>query len=140
MTLHCPECKSTKISPVVETTNNGGYAVNTSVTRRSSVSNITLNSTHRNYWMCSNCGNKFRNIQNLQAEIVSESKKLKMYLFALVLVVFIAVVSLVMDWIAFFGPVVLILGALCAYYWLSTKKRITSMTQELAYLKRKCFD
>ena len=78
--LRCPSCKSTMISPIVESTNTGGIAVGTRVTKRMSVTGYSSRTTHRNYWMCQTCGNKFRNIQNLAGEIKSEKTKMRVCL------------------------------------------------------------
>lgn len=140
MTLHCPECKSTKISPIVETSNNGGYAVNNSMTRKTSVSNITLNSTHRNYWMCSNCGSKFRNVQNLQEEITSEKKKVTGFGILSVLIVIMTIVCIAASYIAAFGPVLAILAVVSFGNLLISTKKVSAMSKELIYLKENCFN
>lgn len=140
MQLHCPECGSTNLTPITETTNEGGFAVNNRMSKNSSFSNIVMNSTHRNYWMCASCGEKFRNIKNLQQEIIAVQKKLRMYYILGAMILFIFVGALVLDALPAFLPIILILGAITLIYILVNKKHISDMTNELHYLKKKCFD
>lgn len=140
MQLHCPECKSTNISPINETSTEGGYAVHNRVTKNTGFSNIVMKSTHRNYWMCASCGEKFRNIKNLQQEIVATQKNLRSCLIAGVLVVIILLCSIILDAVSAFLPLVVILALIDGAYILIYKKRITDMVNELQYLKKKCFD
>ena len=140
MQLHCPECKSTNITPITETSNEGGFAVNNRMSKHTSVSNIVLNSTHRNYWMCGSCGEKFRNIKNLQQEILSTQKKLKSYLVLGALILFILLGAIILDAVSAFLPLIIILAAIDGIYIVINKKRISDMTNELRYLKKKCFD
>ena len=69
--LHCPQCKGEQITPIVESSVDGAMTTHSSNGRFSST---TVSNTHRNYWMCSTCGNKFRNIQNLEQEIEKMKK------------------------------------------------------------------
>lgn len=62
--LHCPNCKSHNISISTESSVTG--AVTTS---RGGMSATSVSNTHRNFWFCSDCGTKFRNIPNLEEEI-----------------------------------------------------------------------
>lgn len=67
--MYCPECKSHHISPIVETEIPGGISLNHSFSKRNNVSAMQFNNTHHSYWMCSSCGCKFRNLQNLEQEL-----------------------------------------------------------------------
>ncbi len=67
--LHCPECGAAALSPIVETEIGRGAAVNRSITRRTSASAMRFSNTRQDYWMCSECGQKFRNLQNLDEEL-----------------------------------------------------------------------
>ena len=99
-----------------------------------------MNSTHRNYWMCSSCGEKFRNIKNLQQEIVSVQKKLKSFMVLGALILFIFVASLILESASAFLPLVLILAVADGANIFINRKRIVDMTNELHYLKKNCFD
>lgn len=140
MQLHCPECKSTNISPINETTNEGGYAVHNRVNKSTGFSNIVMKSTHRNYWLCASCGEKFRNIKNLQQEIEATQKKLNSYLILGALILFIILGSIIVDAFSAFLPLIVILVVVDGSYILIHKKKITDMNNELQYLKKNCFD
>lgn len=145
--LHCPECKSTLLSPIVETTNNGGNAVHTPVTRNVGFTTYTTYSTHRNYWMCQSCGTKFRNLQNLKEEIVRETKRMKASLIwgiimaaAGLLGIIAASADKLMSLILRPTAVLSIIAAvifLCV--WLTTKSKVNKMTKEKEYLEVNCF-
>lgn len=62
--LHCPNCKSHNISISTESSVTGAVTASHGRMSTTSVSNI-----HRNFWFCSDCGTKFRNIPNLEEEI-----------------------------------------------------------------------
>lgn len=140
--LHCPNCKSTNITITTESTVNGGITSN-----HGGVSTTSMTSTHRNYWICSDCGTKFRNIQNLEEEI-NKNKKTPVILMVLALLS--AIFSI--FWFArsgafLFGGFAIILGCggavgclafiIAAYYYKNQRKK---MIEELAYLKENCFD
>lgn len=66
--LHCPNCRSTSLTPIVESMSSFG-----SVGRISKKVAITETSTsNKSYWMCQECGHKFRNLEDL----IQENKKL----------------------------------------------------------------
>ena len=71
--LHCPNCKSHNIAISTETSIDG--AVTSSFGGSARVASTRFNNTHRNYWFCSDCGSKFRNIQNLEEEIAKVKNK-----------------------------------------------------------------
>lgn len=146
--LHCPDCKSTLFTPIVETTNNGGQAIHMRATRRVGVTSYTASSTHRNYWMCQSCGTKFRNLQNLKEELTSESKQKtgNMYLFFVsgggdLLLYRMAMVSEGAKLILFPFIILLTVTAIvCFYLWMKKKSNVKRMTEEKEYLEANCFD
>lgn len=136
--LHCPECRSTAISPVVETEINGGTSLNHSFSRKNSVSTMRFNSTHRNYWMCSNCGRKFRNLQNLEEELASQEKLAKNGIIGMIIVALLGI----FEWIAIgFGISLLawLVEIICIVCYFILKSRINKLREERIYLKRNCF-
>ncbi|MBQ2928095.1 MAG: zinc ribbon domain-containing protein [Oscillospiraceae bacterium] len=135
--LHCPECKSSDIAPIVETAITGGTALNHSFSKKNSVSAMQFNNTHRNYWMCSSCGCKFRNIQNLEAEIKSTQSLLKRNIIGTILCVFLTVLLTIMSG---FNPFLIFLNVLLAAQVFYYKNRIAKLSEERAYLKKKCFN
>ena len=60
-------------------------AVNRSFGRKWGASAIQLNSTHRDYWMCHNCGHKFRNLDSLEDELALCKKGVKSSIYAVIL-------------------------------------------------------
>lgn len=145
--LRCPQCGSVRFSPVVESTNNGGVAVSNAVTRRTAVTSYSSNTTHRNYWLCQDCGTKFRNIQNLKEEIASVTK-LKNVFFVLSIIT--AVWCLFLFFMLEMESEVLFLLApaifvfvvfflICFGIWLSSKFKLNKMNAEKKYLEENCF-
>lgn len=138
--LHCPSCKGTHLSPVVESSVNGALT-----SHRGNLSATRVSNTHRNYWLCNTCGNKFRNIQNLQEEIVYTEKCVTT---GIVLTIVSALLFLLMitkgDTIGLllFFPFVITTGlfALVSFFMIfSYKGKAKKLKQELAYLQYHCF-
>lgn len=140
--LHCPNCKSYNFSTVTESSVNGAVSTGHNI-RATSVSN-----THRNYWMCSDCGTKFRNIQNLEEEIQKSKNNpliatiitiisAAVAVFLFVKVMSNALAGLMLGTYAITAVVVTIV---CFIYIFVYKNRLKKMRSELTYLKQNCFD
>lgn len=139
--LHCPNCKSYNFSTVTESSVNGAISTGRNI-RTTFFSN-----THRNYWMCSDCGTKFRNIQNLEEEIEKRKKAPTGWKIAGGISAFFAAVLLV---VMVFNPYAVLgspasflmvwLAVLAIYGLLHTPKELKRLKAELAYLKQNCFD
>ncbi len=137
--VHCPNCKSCNLTVTTESSVSGGIT-----THHGGVSATRMSSTHRNYWICSDCGTKFRNIQSLEEEI-AKSKKSRTTLFvtgAILLVLFLAV--LINNAAGFFAiPYLIGMGIatlVCLIGGLSATKSIKNCLTELEYLKVNCFN
>lgn len=142
--MHCPNCKSTHFTPIVESSVNGAM---TTSSRNGRMSHTTMTNTHRNYWMCSDCGTKFRNIQNLEEEIALESKKPKVYTICTIIFAILALYLIIEiarnPWSVF------LMGSFAAFASIGTlvffififkaKKNIDKLTAELGHLKYHCF-
>ena len=137
--LHCPECGSTSISPVVETEITGGTSLNHSFSKRNSISAKEFKNTHRNYWMCSNCGRKFRNIQNLEDEISNNQKLLKRGILGLILCVALALFYLFFTGFNIFTVFWVFVIVLTIVAVNVLKSRTNKLCEERAYLKKNCF-
>lgn len=136
--LHCPNCHSTALSPVVETEISGGTAVNHSFSRKNSVSSFDFKNTHRNYWMCADCGQKFRNLQNLEEELAKLKKVTKNGFIGTILLAVLGILwGITIGWLMFLllVPCLLIVIA-CLFI---NKRKIENMESERIYLKRNCF-
>lgn len=138
--MHCPECKSNDISPIVETEITSGTSLNHSFSKRNSVSTMQFNSTHRNYWMCSSCGCKFRNLQNLEEELKNSQNLVKRGIIGIVLLIVLCIFFTATIGFGFFTVlcIFIILLTVVAIYIL--KNRISSLSNERIYLKKRCFD
>lgn len=145
--LHCPKCKSNRLSPIVETTATGGTAVHTPITRRTGFTTYTANSVHRNYWLCQDCGHKFRNLENLKEELTRETKQMKV---GLVFSVLFGVLSLFLVILLTSEPMYLVflsVPTFCVFImlivflciWLFSRANTKRLTAEKEYLEKNCF-
>ena len=138
--MHCPNCGSHTLSAIVETDITGGMSLNHSFSRKNSVSAMEFNNTHRNYWMCGECGHKFRNLQNLEEEITKMKNLVTRGIIGIVLFAVLGVLFSVVGGSAiplvFFVPVILLSVAVIVYF----KNKIEKLEAERAYLKKRCFN
>lgn len=137
--LHCPNCRSLSISPVVETEVSSGLTMSHSVTRKSSISSTGLYNTHRNYWICSECGHKFRNLQNLEEELAKNISNVKRAIIGIVLVIVIMIVSLIVNGLNILHILMLPALAFIIAAVGITRNKIAKLKTERAYLKKNCF-
>lgn len=137
--LHCPNCRSTSISPVVETEVTSAMSLNHAISRKNSISSHGFNNTHRNYWMCSECGNKFRNLQNLEEELSKHRKNVKSAMIGIILVVIIMILSLIINGFSFLHILMLPALLLIIAAVNITRNKITELENERVYLKKNCF-
>jgi len=141
--LHCPQCGSDRINITTESSVSGG------VTTHSGYGSVTrFDNDHRNYWICNDCGAKFRNIQNLEEEIKKVKKSsvtciiwsIITFIFSCVLVGMIVAkpwLALVVGAITF-GTV---LTAIVFFVFIFVYRgRVKKMEQEKAYLLENCFN
>lgn len=142
--LHCPQCKGEQINPIVESSVDGAMTSHSSNGR---YSNTTFSNTHRNYWMCSSCGNKFRNIQNLEEEIAKTKKGVTVYKIGTI-ICFIITLGLIIGMLD--NPItaivsggftfVMVIATIVFFCFIfTTKNKVKNMTAELEYLKIHCF-
>lgn len=138
--LHCPECKSGDISPIVETEITGGTSFNHSFSKRNSMSAIQFNNTHRNYWMCSSCGCKFRNLQNLEEEIRNTENLVKRGITGIVLMAILILLFTATIGFSFFCGLCIFVIVMVFTAIIILKNRIIRLDEEREYLKKRCFD
>lgn len=141
--LHCPNCRSTNIAITTESSVTGGLS-----TSRGNVTATSLSNVHRNYWICSDCGTKFRNIQNLEDELV-KAKKSPIFVgvwFVLALIVTIFLVGnsmnnpiggFIMLPFTFASGITALVTFIFIFVYSGRAKKLE---QELAYLKENCFN
>ncbi len=140
--LHCPECKSTNLDSTTESSVTSGISTGRNI-RTTSYSN-----EHKTFWLCKDCGRKFRNIQSLEEEIEKGKKNQKWYNIFTVVAGAISVLLLFMldfsGLMFFFSMSIFVCPAVvfivCIFAGMSNKKRIAKAIEELKYLKENCFD
>jgi len=111
------------------------------------VTNYSSHTIHRNYWLCQECGTKFRNLQNLKAELADTAKKAKQCLILGAIIVAIAlfcfILSSIEQIIALLlvpaGILALILGIVVVVVGLQSSSKVKSLTKEQLYLQSRCF-
>ena len=137
--LHCPKCKGIQIIPIVETDVKNGFSVNTAASKHIGFSNTYLKSMHRDYWMCQSCGHKFRQLENLEAEVNTVRKSMKPSLIFCIVFAVLSLLCLITEvgFACFLSvPFSLLMGILYIYYNNQYKK----LTAEKEYLSIHCFD
>ena len=137
--LHCPNCGSTSISPIVETEVNSGLTMSHSIGRKNSISSTGFYNTHRNYWMCGECGQKFRNLQNLEEELKKHRSNVTRAIIGIVLIAVIMIASVAIDGLGFLHVIMIPSLAIIIAAVVITRKKIESLEKERAYLKKHCF-
>lgn len=146
--LHCPKCKSRNLAATAEAGRTEGSATSTRVSQNQVMTTYSSKTFIRNYWICRDCGNKFRNIQNLQQELQMEEKQLKgsvivMGLGGLILVLTLllmltkGVLGVMIGLFPFLIGVVFFVVGLCLNR--SKTKSIASLKNRIAYLQVNCF-
>lgn len=136
--MHCPVCKGRNLSPTTEAATHQGASYR--VTKRVSVGGATT--TNKTYWLCADCGKKFRNIPELEEEGKRQRGG------AITFAVLAALMALICFFIICFStrksPLLLfpflwgfgVFGALALVFW----SRRHRTEKELEYLKANCFD
>ena len=141
--LHCPNCKSHNISITTESSVNSAMT-----THRGNRSSSIVSNSHRNFWVCGDCGIKFRNLQSLEEEL-QKSRKTPIVTLILSILLFIVSVSfIVMGMDNMFGlivflPLIITTGVTAIVFFIMTfvcKGKIKKMEQERNYLKQNCFN
>ncbi len=140
--LHCPNCRSANLTPTTESSVTGAISKSYAGVSATSVSNI-----HRTYWMCGNCGNKFRSIPSLQEEIAKVKKETMVSIAAAIICGIIALIlfSKIKENpvnIMFIGGLAVLAGAVAIVgfaYIFVYKSKEKKLTAELDYLNKNCF-
>ncbi len=143
--LHCPKCKSHNLTVTTESSVEGAITAHSSYT---GVSSTKVESIHRNFWVCSDCGTKFRNIQNLEEEIAHAKKKPKA--FGIIAAIFFAIAIFFIINLIRKPWAIIIFGAATGFFLLialisfvlmfSAKGKVKKLWEELEYLNTNCFN
>lgn len=128
--MHCPVCKGRNFSPTTEATSHQGASYR--LTKRVSVGGGTT--TNRTYWLCADCGKKFRNIQELEEDVNKYKKLISISGGMTVLVLFMILIAPEI-WVIMFLPLLCCVG-LTLGFWIC----LHQLKKELEYLKTNCFD
>lgn len=145
--LHCPHCRGEQLIAVTETGEATGYATHGRVTRNIGTTTYHTTTVNRHYWMCQECGHKFRNLEDLEKELVTETKRAKGCKIAAVVfgVVFLLFVLSMManevGMVLFLLPTAMMFVCTLLFFatWFTSKKKVEQMTAEKAYLEQNCF-
>ena len=142
--LHCPQCKSHNLNVTTESSVTSAATVHS---RGGRFSSTHVSNNHQTFWVCGDCGTKFRNIQSLEEEI----KKYKNYPLIWFIISAVAAV-LCLNWLInsannpfgfLFGGYVAVSG-ICAIIFLCYgfyyKSKLKKMRAELDDLKIRCFN
>lgn len=141
--LHCPNCKSDNFTNATESNVTGAMS-----TTRGNIRTTHVSNEHRHYWVCKDCGTKFRNIQSLEEEIKKYSKT-PIFVGILSAIAFILTVFFIVEIaqnplsIIFFGFLTLacaVVAIVCLCMAFVYKNKIKKMKAEAEYLKENCFD
>ncbi len=140
--MHCPQCRSHNIAPINESSVTGGLT-----THHGGISSTHFSNQQRAFWMCADCGAKFRSIPSLEEEIKkSKSTPIVMTIFAIIgfiLTLYLGT-SLGNPFASFF-LLPYFFGALVAtilffIFIFVSRSKLKKMKAELEYLKVNCFN
>ena len=139
--LHCPQCGSHNIAVTTESSVNGAVT-----SHHGAFSSTHVSNTHRNFWMCADCGTKFRSIPSLEEEIKkTKSQPLIWAIFtaiALILTIYFFANSdglFTSFMFKAYGIASLICTILFGIFIFVSKNKLTKLRAELAYLQYHCF-
>lgn len=151
----CPSCKSTHLQAIVETstsvrTTENNYSLGKGVIGRllfgtpglllgsvGQKQRTHVDTQNRNYWICSDCGNKFRNIEDWREEINHKEQAAKVNLVLTIIFSVIAVMFFTGGEVStIIGVIFLIIGAAKAITFLLSKIRIQKELRELENLEK----
>lgn len=146
--LHCPNCRSNQLSALVESADSVSIFTDAAASKGFGMATHGVTAANRNYWVCHECGHKFRNIENLQAEIQYVEKEMKTSrniarvsgVIALILML-LAVSADDFLMVVLCAPFVV--SAVCAALWFwmfrRNKKMIARLTEEKRHLDEHCY-
>lgn len=138
--LHCPSCRGMNLTPVIESSSTIG-----SVGRISKNVAVTgTNVKNKSFWMCQECGHKFRNLEDM----IEENKRMYRFgkLYFRIIYGFLAAFSLLISLLPGADsratvPLLLFFGL--AWYvsekWLLEKWKAKKVAEERK-LRKACFD
>jgi len=139
--LHCPSCKSNNLDNATESNVSAGMGIT-----KGNYTGMVFSNEHKHYWICRDCGEKFRNIQSLEEEIKSESfvpNCCKVcFFFMLFAVLFFGSTAMAMQIeILRYCTVFALVGcAITLLLWAVFAKHVNKLKDELDYLKTECFN
>ena len=136
--LHCPQCGSHNLSITTESSVNGAVTSHHGAFSSSHVSN-----THRNFWVCTDCGAKFRNIQSLQEEIKKTKSQPIVGAILAIIALILAIYFLTQNsWFIMYkiwGMTSLFCAIIFAIFIFVGKNKLSKLKAELDYLQKNCF-
>ena len=145
--LHCPHCRSGQLIAVSEADGTTGVATHSRITRNFGVTSYSSNTVTRYYWMCRDCGHRFRNLEDLNKELDKEteneriSKKVVIVIGYVYLFLILAMMTPGMVGLCLFAAV--LCSPIAVFFlilWSISKKKVEQMTKDKAFLEQHCFD
>ncbi|MBQ7779612.1 MAG: zinc ribbon domain-containing protein [Clostridia bacterium] len=142
--LHCPNCKSHNLTVTTESSITGAVSTHSHGGRFSSTH---VSNNHQTFWICGDCGTKFRNIQSLEEEIIKYKNQPLLFFIVAAIAAIISVVWFINSQnspVGFLFGGMIIITAICAIVFVcigfSWRGKLAKMKAELADLKNRCFN
>lgn len=136
--LHCPNCKGTALIPVTESTGSIGSVGRLS--RNTAI--VGTDNINKSYWMCQECGHKFRNLEDFIKENKRTVLALNIVLYGML--VFCAILSIFMGLITSDYGMMFAVVLMCAVFSLCVRFFINKMKlkweKDERALRKACFD
>lgn len=136
--LHCPNCRSTNLTSILESTGSIGSVGR--ISRNIALTGTSIN--NKSFWMCQECGHKFRNLEDL----IQENKKYLSTYSICVHVFFVLLSMYAIFWILITRQLSGTIGCLAAvaisygiFRW-DLKRQKNKRAAEEKRLRKGCFD
>lgn len=153
MGIKCPKCGGKNLHAITETetavkTSGGGYSATKGCLgwlafgpfgllcgNCGQSTKTSVNTTNKNYWVCGDCGHRFRNLDDLRAEIEQREKTLKSGIVLCVICFLAAIISFAIH-ISFLAWFCLIVGIIYIILIPMLKNRIDNDWKEYNTLEQ----
>lgn len=136
--LHCPNCRSTTLTPVIESAGSIGSVGR--ISRNTAITGTSIE--NKSFWMCQECGHKFRNLEDLIQENKRYFSLMRIGLTVICgVMVFLAVFlgCITKEFSGVFGVLVAAVIVYALWDWLLKKEKQKKDAEERR-LRKACFD
>ncbi len=142
MKIHCPKCKSFNLIPSTENAVGGAITTTTG-----NLSVTTVSNDHKNYWICRDCGTKFKNLSSLDEEIAKAKRNTVGYCITSIVGTVLVLAALIflnsMDFAFIIAPICatpFVCAVVFCIAFVTEKLKIKKLITEKSYLEINCFD